>query len=468
VRDVLAARSEIADWPDAVLLAELRERAAPLPSTESGAVDLLLGQAIRRGLDLDAALLGGWVRRRGTARAAIRASALSTDPAVVPLLRDRLDDERDAPEAAVALCRLRDTASTPRVLDVLTALVPDPEQVLAVQRIVAALDLMGDPAAARALLALITTAPERLVYYLGRTVRRLTHRSPLAEPGLDGFRRAWARVDLSERPDPVVHGTVLGDRNALLTVHDGRDAFALDDLDAGPASAWATWSTAWTQGGQDVWVTGSGCGTCEVLLAHDGWPPAEAVALAQVAREAVADVTRVDQALVDALTPVLAGAATGRYHLRLRDLPLRRGDLPRDDADEDPPVDLPEQVYGSRGADGRHRPLWVAPTQPAERLDEATVTAFAARIAAGRRPAVLVAAHATRRWPMEADEAIDHLTGFVLDGHHKLAAYERVGVPARVLWLCDLTPRISPGVEDVEALLATLLDDRPEDRPDPA
>ncbi len=459
MRDVAAAHGEISSWPDEQVLRELRLRTAPLPAEESEAVTLLLNQATRRGLELDARSLRGWARRRGTAHAAVRAAATSTDPGVPALLRPLLDDPRDATVAAAALCRLRDTASTARVVEVLASLLTPAPQVHDAVRVAAALDLMGDRSAAPPLLAMTADAPDRVLDDLVRTVRRLTHHAPLPDPGPDGVRSAWARVDLGAEPSPAVVVTVQDDVDAWLEVSDGRDDIALEDLDAGPASAWATWSVAWTQGGRDLYRVGSSCGTCEVLLEHVGWAPEEAVALAQEVRGAVADVSRLTPALLDALAPVLTGCATGRYHLRLRDTRLHHGLA---DHEHEDLVDRPEQVHGARDETGRPLPVWVAPTQPGSRLDEGTVRAFEAQIAAGRRPAVLVAAHATARTPWggsgEAEEVSRRLTGFVIDGHHKLAAYQRLGLPARVLWLCDLSPRIDPGTTDPEELYSLLLD----------
>ena len=34
------------------------------------------------------------------------------------------------------------------------------------------------------------------------------------------------------------------------------------------------------------------------------------------------------------------------------------------------------------------------------------------------------------------------MSGFVTDGHHKLAAYANLGLAARCVVLCDLSPRV--------------------------
>jgi hypothetical protein len=74
----------------------------------------------------------------------------------------------------------------------------------------------------------------------------------------------------------------------------------------------------------------------------------------------------------------------------------------------------------------------VLPMQPLVGLDEATIATYAESIRSGRRPAAVLLTWADDRL-VEMEHAERFLLNVVLDGHHKLTAYTREGVPARAL-----------------------------------
>lgn len=85
----------------------------------------------------------------------------------------------------------------------------------------------------------------------------------------------------------------------------------------------------------------------------------------------------------------------------------------------------------------------IMPTQPLAALDEATITGHEQAIRAGLRPACLLLAWVDRRTVRgESEEQL--LIGVILDGHHKLAAYARCGVPAPAVLLCRLEDTYGP------------------------
>jgi hypothetical protein len=86
-------------------------------------------------------------------------------------------------------------------------------------------------------------------------------------------------------------------------------------------------------------------------------------------------------------------------------------------------------------------PVVVAPTQDPALLNASTVTDFANRIAAGVRPAAIVYAYSMWRINFGSQQEHRSITGFIIDGHHKLAAYSNLKIPARVLLICDREPR---------------------------
>jgi hypothetical protein len=165
----------------------------------------------------------------------------------------------------------------------------------------------------------------------------------------------------------------------------------------------------------------------------------------------------------------MTGMATGHYDVRLLDRRLtsvayaqtwfadqdvtnEEGAFPETDHQMGA-VGVPSLLYQPPGP--TH--LVVAGTQPPSILNKDVVDDYVARIEAGYRPAALVAAHAASRQAYNSTVPVHSLTGFVLDGHHKLAAYDALDLPARVVWICDLTPRLSSGYEPVSELFDEIL-----------
>jgi hypothetical protein len=74
----------------------------------------------------------------------------------------------------------------------------------------------------------------------------------------------------------------------------------------------------------------------------------------------------------------------------------------------------------------------VLPTAPLGKLDPATMARYEDRLRRGERPAALLLA-----WLEDKNVASEFperfLVSVVLDGHHKLMAYHRQGIPARCL-----------------------------------
>ncbi len=145
---------------------------------------------------------------------------------------------------------------------------------------------------------------------------------------------------------------------------------------------------------------GPSLGRFTILL--DGKPRPEIDA--QIAREAAQGFTDA-KSLAEALRPLLDLMPNGEYELSLQTLRYGASDYQVTDWDA-------HQKF-SRGRRASIYPydLVLIFTQPYDSLDEETILNYAAAIEAGQQPTAIV-------WT-----ARDQTTHFVLDGHHKFAAY---------------------------------------------
>jgi hypothetical protein len=328
---------------------------------------------------------------------------------------------------------------------------------------VVALELRGDPTVIGPLRERVADAPPELLFGLHHALVRLTGHDPVLP--LDGdawpgaVRRAWAAwtPGLQQRPR-VEDVELLGDDQARLVVVDGRGVVGVDYDPPPPGSHWPRWGKSLLVGGERLYGVGSDCGTCETSLRLIGWPERPAAALAQRVRDRLGDVGALSGAVLDAVAPLLTGLRSGHYLAALADLDLehvtepagswlqRRHDLRAGDDRDDPGVDWP--------GTGHLQPRTVVPgtgltyavllpSVALDALDARTVAAHTDAIAAGARPAAVVTAWVEDRWVhMEHSERF--LVGVILDGHHKLVAYARAGVPAKVLLLCRVEDSWGP------------------------
>ena len=318
------------------------------------------------------------------------------------------------------------------------------------------LEMLGDTAVAPAIQAMIADAPDWAVYWLARTIRRLTGHCPpppaftyASHPDAwhAQVRQDWLAVNLKTAANPRTEWTVTSPHIAEAVVTDGRDVFALEPDDAPLGWQMPKLDYSWRHDDQRLYETGSVC-SCDVVLERVGWAPDEAVRLAQVVRQKVADVTQIDGSLMTALEPLVTALAAGRYQLRLVDLALQAATwrdtwfatgTPYYDSPTDP--DCPVFQFDQKTR------FVIAPTQPPSVTNPETVKGFTEAIKQGERPSAIIAAYSASRQPW--DSTIEHhsVTGFIIDGHHKMAAYTSLGVPARAILICDRLPR-QPALTD--------------------
>ncbi|MEU4081242.1 hypothetical protein DEJ45_00260 [Streptomyces venezuelae] len=428
----------------------------------------LLWTAVRRRLRLPTELLRTYAEvawapdgddAGGTlSRHLVDAVGLSGDPSFAPSLGALLADPA-APRCRVALAlgRLGAREWTVPIAELLTEVSGTDHTACAV-----ALELMGDPAAVPHLLRWLEESGEERVYDVHHALVRLTGRDPLlpewanAASYAAAVRAAWAE-GRTERGAAAVRDVVVesGGR-ARFSVDGGAGRIRIAFDPPSPGSSRPRWDRSLTLDGTPLYRVGSVCDTCELGLRLLDWPAEEAPRIAARMRGRLADLNRLDTALLAEWSPVLGELETGHYQALLLDLPLEQVTEPaaswwyrravaRTEADgeetewaDDRPEDhwpgvahfqLTAPVPGGRvpfmyGA--------LLPSQPPDTLDPTTVARHAAAIAAGERPAAVVLGWIDDRY-VEARQEERWLVGAVLDGHHRLAAYATAGVPARVL-----------------------------------
>ncbi|MFE1547824.1 hypothetical protein [Streptomyces sp. NPDC058718] len=431
----------------------------------------LLRTAVARGLRLPAELLraygqegpassGSDARAGGPAAPElIDAMGLSGDLSFAPRLGALLEIPAARGRAALALGRLGAREWTAPIAGRLSEVTGLDHTAFAV-----ALELMGDPAAVPHLLRWLTESSEERVYDVHHALVRLTGRDPLL-PELargagyaEAVRAAWADGRTERTPARVRDLVVESGARARFSVDGGAGRIRVAFDPPSPGSSWPRWDRSLTFDDKPLYRVGSRCDTCELSLTLLDWPDDEATRIAARMRGRLADLDRLDAALLAEWSPVLGELKTGHYRALLLDLPLERVTQPaqswwyrraaaraqEDDDDSEYGEDRPEDHWPGVAhyqltapvAGGRVPFTYGAllPSQPPEALDPATVARHAAAITAGERPAAVVLGWIDDRY-VEARHEERWLVGAVLDGHHRLAAYAAAGVPARVLLL---------------------------------
>ncbi len=337
-----------------------------------------------------------------------------------------------------------------------------------------ALELLGDARVVPALVEQLRTAPDAHIFDLVHALWRLTGVSPLVAPSdtTEALRETWIRAVERGPVEPRLREVAAAELGTTFAVDEGRGRLRIDY--APPAKTertWPRWSRSLFVGEQALYDVGSTCGTCETVLSLIGWPESRALVIGEALRRTLADRPVPDAAWLSAWAPVLGALETGRYLACSLEVPVDRVDDPaaswlhrrrewREDDD-----DWPDEDDGPPHACTPHYqpPVYtpgdaftvLAPSQPLDALDEATVERFGKSIREGARPGVLALGwkedrYVRARW----DEEV--LVLCLLDGHHKLEAYARAGVDAWVVSLFALDHTWGPPDDRAGALRATV------------
>lgn len=449
---LLVERLEVSDAP-ALLEAWLRV-------CDPGAGATILRALVHRGRRVERGELTRWLASRdgGTREAAMAAAGASEDVGIAPLVASFLDDPALGRHAALALGRLGARVHTRAIVDRVLG-----QRELAFGAFLVALELMNDASAIEPLRQLLPQAPVRGVWDLHHALVRLTGREPVYPLGEDreatahALRAAWAEIDLARAPRPRLESMALTSPSELTwTAHETSGRICIDYDPPPPGSQWPRWNKSLYVDGRPLYGIGSDCGTCETSLRLAGWPTDRAAAATARVRGALADVPKASVELARALEPLFGELRPGHYVATCVDLHLewigdpkrswygRRRTL-RDGRDREdrlgigtPHFQVPSVIPGPE-------PTFaiVLPSQDPASIDGATVDGHAAAIAAGARPACI--ALSWLEWKEVRGEFLERvLVGVVLDGHHKLAAYARAGVPARTLLVCRIEDTYGP------------------------
>lgn len=368
-------------------------------------------------------------------------------------------------QAAVALGRIgADAYARP-----LAAALPHLDD-LAREAYLLALELMAAPSAIPYLVRWLETAPAAWVRPIGHLLWCLTSIEPHdVDDTIEALRAAWLSLMRSDQPDrPALalrEVVVCGPRVVSFSLVGGQSRVytAFDHADPGGL---VRWSRSLYVDGQRLFDVGNDGGTCEALLTLAGWPRERArLAAGQLATE-VDGLELLDEEAVHRCLPLLSTMRSGRYLAALLDVPIERIDQPhlswlsrrrRARAGTAPPdmawADGPEpsapladlvhyQTPMALGFDPPTHALMM-PSQPTAKVDGRHAEALAERLRAGQRPAVIAQGWVDDRF-VDARVASRLLEMVVIDGHHRLEAYARAAVPARVLVLCRVEDSWGP------------------------
>jgi hypothetical protein len=403
--------------------------------------------------------LARWLRGDAPAtRNAVRAAGRSGNRELTSHLVALLEDRKLGAHAAHALGHLGATETAGAIAERLRHTRDGVDH----ERFLVALELLDEPSVVPALLRRLTDRDPAKVGSVHRALVRLTGRDPLIpwlakrRVRMAAIRQAWSTVDIHVPPRPELREIAVPDAaRASFLLDDGLGRIRIDYDVTSPGSNWPRWHQSLRVAGQRVYHVGSGCGTCETTIALLGWP-VETVATASTRlRDRLADLPALDHDLLDAMRPLLVGLPTGHYRVFLLDLDLEwvtepdaswwaRRVTARDDPDDDPdeddepfwpgtahfqlraPIPGPERTYGV-----------VLPSRAPEQISPRRVDELNADIASGARPAALLWGWTEQRY-VEMQYPERFLVAMVLDGHHKLTAYARAGVPARAVLIVQL------------------------------
>jgi len=409
---------------------------------------------------------------------AVVAAGLSGDGRWVAPLEALLDEPKVAYHAALGLALLGSRSSVPAIAERIAVATG-----LLARGLIVALEVMKAPEAVPLLRAYLLAGDKEKAWDLAHALWRLTGREPLVpllakEGELPGDAvAAWSSFDLADPARPRCENLVFDATKATATfqVVDGLGALRVDYDPPIPGSAWPRWDLSLYLGEDRLYALGSTCGTCETTLRLLGFSAERAALAASGIRAEVADAKAVDR-LIPALGHLLTNLRTGHYVARLVDWDLERVTVPERSwltrrwlhrmgsnasVAEPNSVQWPGTEHFQVLRPGLARvPTYgvVLPTAPLARLHSATVDAFAEGIAQGRRPVAVLLGWVDQR-EVEAGAYTERfLVTTVLDGHHKLAAYQNQGIPARCLVIARVEDCAGPE-GDPAAWLHQALDD---------
>lgn len=426
----------------------------------------------------DSPTLAGFIRHEdhSVRLAAIVAAAHARDRSVAALVAASLgaSTEEERMQAAITLGHLGATEFAPALAARLSK-----EKGRTFQAVVAALEMLRDRTVVPVLVSALQTATNDQVWDLAHALAVISgidaSEAPRSTP--EQRRDAWldaaAAGTLAAPPPPrVANVTSAASGLAYFDVLFGRGDVQIDFDPPSPGATWPRWGRSLFVRGRQVLDIGSTCGTCQSLLRFVSWPAEDVSALAEVLEDRRGKVDVIEW--VRSWEPLLCRMRGGAYvaadlsfrveridSARNRDSWfVRRNELRVDEDDggegqaplEDADPFWPGMTH-YQGPREKVPPTYpvVLPLADPGALDAKAVDQFAAAIAEGDRPPVVAYAWIDER-EVEARWAERFLYLAVLNGHHRLEAYARAGVPARIIAVARIEDSWGPPDEPAKFL----------------
>lgn len=383
----------------------------------------------------------------------------------------RLENAKNAPERVAAAVAMG-WDGAPEFAPLLVSKLKEAPETNVVSAYCVALEMIADTSVLGDLMQWLARCPDAQVWDVCRVLRRLRAIDPLLPAGADvhQLRQMWLEAG-DERPD--VQNVRVSDEHLRFDVTSGRGQLRIDfDAPKQGTSNWARWNRSLFVGDTRLYSLGSTCGTCETLLVLAGFPADHALALSQELSATMQSSAPLGVEWAQNWSPVLTQLQTGHYLAAALSLPVERIDS--SDAswmtkryefrEEDP--EWPDDSEPSPWPATPHfqgpmfaeplRTYWVTlPSQDLAALDEERVQFYMQRIRDGHRPSALALGWMEDRY-VQAEWNERVVATVLLDGHHKMEAYARLGEPASFIALFHLESTWGPRDDRARPLLEAL------------
>jgi len=391
----------------------------------------------------------------------------------------RVDDPALTADALEVLRRLPD-AERPAVLDLIASSRLAPLAPLLVEGLgalsgrdlvlrCALLERLRAPQAAPALVERLRSAAGSEIWDLCTALLASTGVDPLADAdGSEPVERRRAAYlaaheagQLASPPPPSIEAIEpLGPCLLRFDLASGRNQIRFEhDAPSSPDLTWLRWGRSLRIGDRRALALGSTCGTCETVLFHCDFSRDELPAAARQLDDAgLGRGPSIDAGWLAQAAPLLHLMRSGRHLAALIDLPLtpvtpldpaaswfhRRNERRHEDDHDFSSFPGVAHCQGPlAGTDAEPAYPALLPTQDIDALDPDRVAWFCAAIARGERPWVTALGwiddrYVSARYPERVIALV------ALDGHHRAAAYARLGIPARIAVIARLADTWGP------------------------
>ncbi len=370
------------------------------------------------------------------AQKAVAAAGFSEDEVLVPKLAELLTDPELRRHAALALANLGRKEFAAEIASRIGEV-----QGVDVTGFAAALEIMNEPAVVPQMIEHLANPNVLEKWDIQHALWRLTGREPFVDLHAQPDESAKAVSDFWQTFSPGVFARPRierlevddASRSASFDLVDGAGTLRIDYAPPQPGSDVFRGDKWLYAGATPLYDVGpdSVCGTCETILRLIGWAPENASHEAAEIRSTVSDLSQVDAGVLDALGSYVLSMRTGHYVAQLVDRIVERVTEPEQSMLTAWPGTDHFQASKAPTSEGPTSNI-VLPTASLSALNPDTIERHVAAIASGAHPTALVMTWLEQR--NLGDEVTETFAvSVILDGHHKLAAYAKMGKPARIL-----------------------------------